>query len=592
MMMVKGRAALYATFGIALAALLYLVLIPLVFIFFSSFSAVESFLPHERMQIALTNYLQTYSDPKLFEILVNTTWFTLGSTTVGIAICVWFAWMNERTNVWGKGIFAILILLPMVIPNVIYTTAWIQLINPNNGLLNRLIEDIGFDASDLMVMSMGGMILVQGMATASHAYLLVAAAFKSIDPTWEEQSAISGQGVASTFLRITLPVLKPALFAATIFFLIASMETFDIPAMLGMSSGTHVLSTRIYWVTHPPGGQLPNYGIASCLSMFLCTSAAVLIWAYERQMRHSLSFVTVTGRGYRPKRIDLGAWRAPLSCLGWLVLTIMVLCPLFVLVWRSLLQYYIPPSLSALNALTWNNYQELVRDRSFREVMINTGVLGLTSAAGAVCIAAVVAWMSLRAPVPRLWRSLIRALAFMPQAIPSIVLGFSFMIAYLFLPIPIYGTIWIIVLALITKYVAFASGAMTSAQMQISPDLEDASLIAGAGWTRTYMMIVVPLIVPAVFNCFVWVLVHAIRELAIALMLYTPGSQVLATKLWGLWEGGMVGQVSALGVLTSVFLIIILSLPALLRGLKRMGMWFAHNENQSLMVISEKVEAP
>ena len=568
----KGGGVLRTGTGLRLAFIalfllvLYLVVIPLAFILFSSFGAVEGFLPHERVLVSLENYRIAFSDPKLGDTLLNTLIFTVGSTVLGMGICIYFAWLIERTNIWGRDFFFALILIPMVIPNVIYSSAWIQLINPNNGLINGMLNVIGLELPDFAILSLGGMVLVQGMAVASHAYLLVAAAFRTVDPTWEEQSAIAGKGILETLLRIAVPILKPALFASSIFFLIVCMETFDVPGALGLSSGTHVLSTRIYWVTHPPGGQLPNYGMASCLSVLLLVTATLLIWVYERQLRHAKSFVTITGKGYRAKRIELGALRIPLFLVALVIITLMVLLPLFVLVWRSLLQFYMSPSLSALSAVTIHNYVELFNDRSFKSIVINTVMVGLCSAGGAVMLASLIAWFSLRSNMPARSRQLLRSLAFLPQAIPSIVIGFSFMIAYLFLPVPIYGTIWILILALMTKYIAFAAGTMAAAQMQLSPELEDASLIAGASWIETYARIVAPLIAPAFFNCFIWVLIHAVRELAISIMLYTPSSQILSTKLWGLWEGGMVGQVCALGVITSSLLISLLWLPALVRA--------------------------
>jgi iron(III) transport system permease protein len=159
-------------------------------------------------------------------------------------------------------------------------------------------------------------------------------------------------------------------------------------------------------------------------------------------------------------------------------------------------------------------------------------------------------------------------LAFVPMAIPSIVVGLAFMFVYLTLPIPIYGTIWIIALAMVTKYIAFSSGAMMAAQMQISKELEEASQIAGQGWAKTYRRITLPLLGGAVFNCFLWVVVHAIRELAVSIMLYSPDTQVLSTEVWSLWEGGRVAQASALGVLVAVFLALLMGLPACARGLR------------------------
>jgi ABC-type spermidine/putrescine transport system permease subunit II len=185
-------------------------------------------MPFENSDLSLKNYADLIEDPATYKVIFNTVMFTIGSTTIGLGLSLVYAWLIERTNIIGRGCLFALILMPMAIPNMIYAAAWIQLLNPSNGWINVLLRDAGLPSVQIDIFGLGGMILVQGFALASHAYLLLAAPFRMLDSSWEEQSAVSGKRMLTTLVRITLPVLKPAILAGAIFFAIVAMETFDI----------------------------------------------------------------------------------------------------------------------------------------------------------------------------------------------------------------------------------------------------------------------------------------------------------------------------------------------------------------------------
>jgi iron(III) transport system permease protein len=539
----------------------------------SSLTAESGKLPFEATRLTLANYIQIASDPKTYELLLVTAVFTIGATTIGIAVAVFFAWLIERTDMWLRRAFFVAILIPMAIPNMIYAMAWIQLLNPNNGLLNMTLDKIGLGFLQVSVFSLGSMILIQGIALASHGYLLIAVCFRNIDASLEEQSHIAGRNIWGTTTRITLPILKPALLAATIFFAVVAMETFDIPVTLGLTSRIHVVSTQIYWSARPETGQLPDYGMASALSVLLVVIALVLIHVYQRQVRHANRFVTVSGRNYRPIRIALGKWRLPLFILALLFVIVVVAMPLFMLVWRSLLRFYVYPSPQAVNLLSLNAYRAVFNDADVPRVLANTAVVACGSAALVTMLAAAIAWQVVRGAVRPAWRRSLNALAFAPQAFPSIVIGLALIFTYLWLPLPVYGTVWILVIAMVTKYLAYSTGTMIASQLQISSDLEDASKISGASAWRTYRRIIIPLLTPALAACFLWVAIHVVRELGLALMLYSLNSQVLSTKIWLLWENGRIADACATGVLTVAALLVLLFLPTLWTWTRRSTAW-------------------
>jgi iron(III) transport system permease protein len=554
-------------FTLLVLVVVYLAAAPLFLIVASSFGGTADALPLETFSFSLANFQRTFTDPQLPRLMLNTAEFTVGSVIIGIGGAIGFAWLIERSDLPFRHVIFVLILAPMVIPNMVYAMAWIQLLNPNNGMLNAALIAAGMGFIHLNGYSMAAMIFVQGVLTMSQAYLLIAAPFRMIDPSWEEQSEICGKSQLGTLLRITVPVLKPSLFAIVAFFTVVGMETFDIPGTIGLPAQIHLFSTRIYGATHPDGGQLPDYGRASTLALMLVMSSYVLISVYRRQTRSSHQFATITGRAFRSKRTALGPWRIPIFICVLVTVGGTIVLPIGMLVWRSLVPFYVHPWLASASLVSLNAYRTFI-ENDIVSAIYNTSIVTLAAALLTSVLGAATAWFVLRAPLSSRARGSLSAIAFLPQAVPSVVIGLAVMFLYLSLPIAIYGTIWIIVIALVTKYLAYSTASMMAAQIQISPELEEASYLSGASWFRTYRRISAPLIAPAFVSAFLWVCIQGIRELGTAIMLYSEKSQVLSTKVWNLWEGGYVAQACAVGVVTILFLLILLCVPHVFKAMR------------------------
>ncbi len=555
-------------FFVVVGVVVWIAAAPFIMLLYSSLSAEADKLPFESAHLSLDNYIALLTDSRNLALLGTTAAFTTGSTVIGVGLAIFFAWLIERTDIFARRFLFVALLTPMAIPSMIYAMAWIQLFGPNNGLVNATLANLGLGVLQVNVFSLGSMIVIQGIALASHAYLLIAIAFRNFDSSFEEQAFMCGRGKLATVLRITMPMLKPALLAAGLFFAVVAMETFDIPITLGLTSHVQVVSTQIYWSTHPESGRLPDYGAASALGVVLVIIAYALISLYTRATRDARRFVSITARGFRPRPIPLGGWRWPLFVLALLFVFVAVALPLFILIWRSLLRFYQYPSMAALNALNLNAYRGMFNDPDIPKVLANTFTLSVGSAAAVTVLATAIAWQVVRGNAPDSWRRGLNRLAFFPQSIPSVVVGLALIFIYLWLPIPVYGTLWIMALAMVTRFLAYSTGAIIAAQMQISTELEEAARISGAGRAFTYLRVVLPLVSPAMFAAFLWVLIHVVRELGLSLMLYTLQSQVLSTKIWLLWENGRVADACATGVLTVVGLLILLSLPALFKALR------------------------
>ena len=535
----------------------YIVITPLFMLLYSSVGSAKGKLPFESFSFSLANYAEALGNPAFLKIVMNSLYFTAGSMAIGISLAVVLAWILERTDMPGKTVIYGLIMIPMAIPNMIYAISWTQLMDSKIGMLNQLIRPLfGLETGPFSIYTLGGMIFVQGIHMVPTALLMIAATFATMDPTLEEQSALCGKGMMTTIRRISLPILKPSLLAAIIYFAVVAIETFEIPATLGLTARTPVLATQIYWATHPASGKLPDYGVASALGVILLVFALVLISIYQRSTRNAEKYTTITGKAYRPKQLELGKWKPAAFIFVWLFIILTVFAPFLTLLWTSLHEFYVPFSWTGLQSVSANAYRAVLQRPDLPMVAWNTVLMTVASGMLTVLMATLIGWIVVRGPFSRRTRQLVDAVSFIPQAVPAVVIGLSLMFLYIRFPLPIYGTIVILIIGMITKYLAFGSRTMISAQLQISKELEEASLISGASWSRTMRKVLMPLLTPAILTCFIWIAVHAMRELSIVIMLYSPKTLVLSTTVWNLWEGGWTAEASVLGV----FMIVLLGL--------------------------------
>ena len=538
-------------FGLTLVGVSYLVLVPLLTLLYASLRSTEDKLPFESTVTTLSNYTLVLTHPASLSILLNTLLFTFGSLAIGLPLAITFAWLMERSSIPGRSWISRLILVPMTIPSLLSAIAWIQLLDPRIGLVNvalRWLPGLGGETGPLDIYSLGGMCFVQGLRLVPTAYLMIAASFRAMDPSLEEQSAMAGRNVFQSTMRITLPIMRPALLGALIYFVIVVMEAFDIPGLLGFTARIRVLSTAIYWATHSEVG-LPDYGLASALAVVVLALALVLMGFYHRLTGHQERFATITGKGYRPRTINLGPWTWPAVSLCWFYVLIAVVLPFLILLWTSVQPFYAIPSAEAFGRATLSGYRNIWQDATVDRALWNTFLLSLGTGVATIFIAVLISWFVVRRRrQAQKLTGYLGIISFLPQGIPSIVIGLALIFVYIRFPIPIYGTLWIIVLGLMTRYMAFSSRTTIGAMIQVHGELEEASQMSGAGWGRTMRQITAPLLLPAMINAFLWVVVHAMQELSMALMLYNPDTVVVSTLIWSMWQNGKTTEAAVLGV--------------------------------------------
>jgi len=534
------------------AIVFYLVVPPLILLVISTFTSSGDQLPTEATTWSLANYINVFNDAETFILFRNSLIYALATVIISLTIAGILVWLIERTDLPGRNIVFGLILLPIAIPGLVKAIGWAMLANPNMGLLNVWFREIfgaGENYGPLNIYSLTGIIFVSALSHVPSVVLMLAGTFRNFDPALEEASESSGAHWSKTQRFITLPLLKPSLFAAFIYFFASGLDDFQIPAILGMNAGIHVFSTRIYLATHPVDG-VPDFGLASTYSMLLLLMAMALIFLYRRMVRKGEKFAVITGKGYRPRRATLGNWKY--VALGGVVLYLMfaAIMPMLSLLWVSLQPWFALPSVQSFGRITTANYTELADMGQFHVALFNTLLVAPIVATVTMLLSTLIAWTSVRGAFSG--KTIPDFLTFINLAVPTVVLGLAILFVYLsFPPLRVfYGTVWILVIAFTTRYLTYTTRLMGGAVIQIHKELEEASDVSGATRWKTFSGVTLPLLLPSFLNGWLWTAVHSLREATLAVMLVTPANVVLASMIWASWqEGTSTGTVAAMSVI-------------------------------------------
>ncbi|MBI2985246.1 MAG: iron ABC transporter permease [Deltaproteobacteria bacterium] len=556
-------------FVLPAAAVTYLVVPPLALLLISTFRSTADRLPFEPGPWILSNYATVFTSSETYFLFQNSLLYALCTVLSALTIAVVLVWLIERTDLPGRNLLFTLVLIPLAIPGLIKAIGWSLLASPRIGAVNVALRNLlgtSGDLGPLNIYSLPGIIFVSTLSNVPPMALMISGSFRSFDPALEEASEASGASRSQTQRLVTLPLLRPALYAAFIYYLADLLDDFQIPAVLGLNAGVRVLSTKIFLATRPVSG-LPDYGLASGYAMVLFSVAMVLILLYRRMERTHHRFAVITGKGYRPRRIHLGAGKhVALAGIG-LYLLLAAILPVLILLWTSLQPFFTVPSAEGVGRLTLANYRGLWGMSQFKQAALNTGLVALIVASATMLLSTLTAWMAQRG---RFWGSSVPdTLTFVNTAVPSVVFGLAVMFVYLSFPVlPIYGTVWILVIAFTTRYLTYSTRLMGGAVVQIHQELEEASHTSGASSWTTFRRITLPLLFPSFLNGWLWVAVHALREATIAVMLMTPANVVLGALIWERFqEGGEHGPVAAMSILVMAasFLLTFIGRKTLLR---------------------------
>jgi len=539
---IRGMTVLWILLSIVIG---WLVIVPIALLVLSSFKT-EGF-PTDA-GYTLRHYVDAYTDPDLREVLINSAIFTIFSTLLAVAIGTALAWLVERTDIPGARFFRALIIIPMATPPMLLASAWAMLLNPRVGSLNyALMWVFGLSEMPFNIYSMTGMVFVEALSVVPTVFLMLSHAFRNADPSHEEAALTSGASPWRVFWFITIPMMRPAILGAVAFIAIVCLVVFDVPGTLGMPSRIFVLSTQIYYLFGSSPTGVPAFGQISALGVLIVVCLILLALAYQSFTRMAAQFVTVSGKAFRPRPYELGRWRWFGSGIVIAYLLLAVVAPLGMLVWASLMPYLAPMTWENLALVTTANHAALLANSKILSAVFNSVVVALIASTAVVILAGICGWVIVRRRT--IGAKILDILTFVPLAIPGVIMGIALTFVYLSLPwIPIYGTIWILIVAYTTFYLAYGSRASQSAFFQLHKELEEAGEMSGASALRTHSRITLPLVSAAMLGIWIWVFAHVMRELSMALVLHGRYNTVVSTLIWDYWSGGDPTTASAVGV--------------------------------------------
>ncbi len=506
----------------------------------------------------LEHFRSLFGQGDLPVLVANTAIYVGGTIALaGVFATVW-SWLTERTDFRYKTVVRILMTLVMGLPPLIQGFGWILLLNPNNGYANHLIRMLpGVEATygPINIYSMGMMVVVSGFLLTPTVYLMLSGVIRNLDAKLEFPAVLAGVHPLTTLVRIIAPVLLPGLLAVLIYTVMIMIQVFDIPLSIGLTAGIQVLSTRMFLLSSPELGA-PNYNLGAAFGVLLTVVAIVLIGLYRRLTRMGEKFSIVSGKQYRMSSASLGGrkWFAYPYAIVFFAIS---LAPVAMLGWASLVPYYRIPSAAALDTVSIHNYRELFLSPMFWTGLKNTVIVVVAGSTLAVAVSMMVAYVSLRSK--SVVGQIVDTLAFLPIAIPHIVLALAVLLLYV--RTPVYGTIAAIVLAQVSVNLVFGVRTLHAALIQIHGDLERAAEVSGVGRMSTIFRIVVPIVRPQILNAWLFIFAHAMRDLAIPLVFLTSQTVVLSSALWLLWGYPNVTGAAALAmVLVALLMVIVVPL--------------------------------
>ncbi len=526
----------------------YLVLPPL-------YSVIQTSLFTTKLTGELDEFTFRYYRDLLRELQVlgpflNTLYFSFGSALLATVMGGLVAWIVTRTDTPLRSLGYFTAFASFGTPFILYTIGWLLLLGKAGPLNHWLGAFLNQRGPVVNVYSMWGMVFVESLLWSPFVFLMLAASLRSMDPSLEEASATCGARFWQTLRRISLRLMLPAFFSVVLLIFIRSFESFEIPALVGLPGDIRVLTTSIYLDAQKMPAQ---YGSAGAFSVLLMFVVAGTLYLYFCVTREGESFHTITGKGYRPALINLGRWRY-VTAVGLLLYSLVLLVlPFLIILWASVMPFYMQPSFEAMSRFTLKNYVTAIHFPKITDSIKNSILLGLGSASVVMVLTTLASWILVRTKLRGRW--LLDLLTTLPLLFPGIVMGLAIMRFYLIVPIPIYGTLWILLVAFVTRYIPYGIRYTHSGLLQLHRELEEAAYASGASWSNAMRRITLPLLTPSFLGGWIFVFLLSAKELAMSVLLVSPQTPVVSVAIYELWENGQVGELAAFGVIWTTILV-------------------------------------
>jgi iron(III) transport system permease protein len=538
---------------VVLIALAVLVIVPLIYMFAASFRP-GGILPFAPGALTFSQYVEAYSGADSTPIIRNTLLYAGLGVLFALPVAFGFAFFTERTDMPLRNAMYVLMFIPMSTPVFATALGWVLLLGPRGGTINVYLRALmGSDAANgpFNIFTMEGLVFVHVLGMVPTMWLFLTAVIRQMDPLLEEAALAAGASRWQVLRSVTTPLMRPGIAAVGIYFFLTGLESLELPLALGPTAGIDLLSTKIYFSLVPSSDLGVNYGIPAAFGMLGLAMGVLGTFLYLHLVRQSSNYAVITGKGYRPKLIQLGPWKYVALGLILLFILIKVVLPFAMLLYASLLRFYVPPIKDYLADIswTWLNYQQLFDYRFFGSYFVNTIIVSVGAATLTMLLVSFIGWLAVRKP-GRLTH-MINTVAFMPLAIPGTISTLA--IFLMFVGTPLHGTLILLTLAFLARYLAFGTRLMHSAMLQMHQELEEVSQTSGANNLQTFVRITLRLLIPAFLNGWLWVLVHAAKDFSVALLLASAGSVVVANIIYQAFVGGQFPSSAAMLVVLILF---------------------------------------
>jgi iron(III) transport system permease protein len=500
--------------------------------------------------LSISNFLTVLTNPNVAEALFNTLVCCGGGTLIAVAIGLTFSWIVVRTNTPFRGFIAAASILPLFAPPLVAGVAWSILGSPKTGLINTVFKWVGLDWH-VNFYSLSGLVFVFGIYYAPYVYMFTASALRNMDPSLEEAAEISGASAFSTLFTVTFPLIMPAIVSGMLLSFIVMLGIYGVPAVLGAPANINVLTTYIFKLTN---WSPPLYNTAAAVAIILMIVTGGLVYLQQKVLS-GRSYTTVAGKAFRPRSLDLGPWRWLTFALGLVYLLVVVVLPLLALIVAAFRKFMFIRDVAALfdmRAYSLIHFNSIFDNPLTMRSIYNAVEVGIITAVIGGTLAFAIGYTIHRTRLPG--RRTIDLISTVPVAIPGLVVGVAYLWAWIAVPGGLYGTIWILALAFIARFMPDTVKSLSTSFMQIHRELEEAAWVCGKGPLTTIRTVVLPLARPGVIASMTLLFVLAIRELGSSLFLYTTNTMVMSVLLLDYYEGGNIGKTAAFSLVQTVLL--------------------------------------
>jgi len=510
--------------GVAVTALAgVLVLYPIFFLLQASLNVGD---PEAKppTEYGFDNYVGLF---QYSEILLNTVAVSLAATVMALLFGFVTAWILSRTDVPGRRTLEQLMAVPYYVTPLLGAFAWSLLGAPESGFVNQVWRALGGEDHLIDIVTPLGIAWVMALFEGSVAFVMIAAVMKSMDPALEEASQVIGASRFRTMLRVTLPLVAPGVLGAAIFVFAEMLGSFSAALVLGMPNRFYVVTTAMYQLVSQYPPRIP---LAAAMGVSLFAVMFVMLFVYRRIITRR-SYVTITGKAFRPRLMDVGRLRWVLFGICALYVVLSVVLPMLTLAYASVQK--IAVAFPAAANWTLDNFRTATTMNAVRSALANSLLLGLATATIGVAIMGLLSWIIYRSRVPG--SGMIEYIVMFPQAVPRLVFAFGMMWAWLIFPIPIYGTLWILLIAYLTVFLPLGVRAISGVMLQIDRSLEECAQMCGASWAYRTGTVTMPLLRPGLLAAWLLLFIASVRELGASILLMGPTSKVITPAIVESW---------------------------------------------------------